>query len=192
MVKVIASSIRKGNVIEHTDGKLYVVLTQQNIHPGKGTPVTQVDMRRIVDGIKVTERYKTTDSVEKAFVEELKYNYLYADGENFVFMNPDNYEQITVTKDTMGDDAAYLQENMEVYLTIFNETCLAVTLPQRVTLEIVDTEPTTKGQTASSSYKPAMLENGVRTMVPPYITTGTKIVVTTEDGAYYERAKDQN
>lgn len=191
MVKVIASSIRKGNVIEHTDGKLYVVLTQTNIHPGKGTPVTQVDMRRIVDGIKVTERFKTTESVEKAFVEELKYNYLYADGENFVFMNPDNYEQITVTKDTMGDDAAYLQENMEVYLTIFNETCLAVTLPQRVTLEIVDTEPTTKGQTASSSYKPAMLENGIRTMVPPYITTGTKIVVNTEDGSYYERAKEQ-
>lgn len=190
MVKVIASSIRKGNVIEHTDGKLYVVLTQQNIHPGKGTPVTQVDMRRIVDGIKVTERYKTTDQVEKAFVEEIKHNYLYDDGEGFVFMNPDNYEQITVSKDTMGDDARYLQENMEVWLTIFNEVALSVTLPARVTLEIVDTEPTVKGQTASSSYKPAKLENGVRTMVPPYITTGTKIVVLTEDGSYYERAKE--
>ncbi len=190
MVKVIASSIRKGNVIEHTDGKLYVVLTQQNIHPGKGTPVTQVDMRRIVDGIKITERYKTTDSVEKAFVEEIKHNYLYDDGDNFVFMNPDNYEQINVPHDVLGDDSVYLQENMEVWLTIFNEVALAATLPARVILEITDTEPTVKGQTASSSYKPAMLENGVRTMVPPYITSGTKIVVMTEDGSYVERAKE--
>lgn len=190
MVKVIASSIRKGNVIEHTDGKLYVVLTQQNIHPGKGTPVTQVDMRRIVDGIKVTERYKTTDQVEKAFVEELKHNYLYDDGDNYVFMNPENYEQINVPHDVLGDDARYLQENMEVWLTIFNEIALSCTLPARVVLEITDTEPTVKGQTASSSYKPAMLENGVRTLVPPYITAGTKIVVLTEDGSYYERAKE--
>ncbi len=191
MVKVIASSIRKGNVIEHSDNKLYVVLTTQNIHPGKGTPVTQVEMRRIVDGIKVTERYKTTDQVEKAFVEDIKHNYLYDDGDNYVFMNPDNYEQVLVSRDTMGDDAMYLQENMEVYLTIFNEVPLAVTLPTRVTLEIVDTEPTTKGQTASSSYKPATLENGLRVMVPPYIPTGTKIVVLTEDGSYVERAKEQ-
>lgn len=190
MVKVIASSIRKGNVIEHTDGKLYVILTQQNIHPGKGTPVTQVDMRRITDGIKITERFKTTDSVEKAFVEEIKFNYLFDDGNAFVFMNPESYEQVPVPKEVLGDDAVYLQENMEVWLTIFNETCLSVTLPARVTLEITETEPTVKGQTASSSYKPAILENGVRTMVPPYITTGTKIVVMTEDGSYVERAKE--
>lgn len=191
MVKVIASSIRKGNVIEHSDNKLYVVLTIQNIHPGKGTPVTQVDMRRITDGIKITERFKTTEQVEKAFVEDTKHNYLYDDGESFVFMNPDNYEQVMVPRSVMGDDARYLQENMEVFLTIFNEVPLAVTLPTRVVLEITDTEPTTKGQTASSSYKPAMLENGVRTMVPPYIPAGTKIVVLTEDGSYVERAKEQ-
>ncbi|WP_240006286.1 elongation factor P [Pseudaquidulcibacter saccharophilus] len=191
MVKVIASSIRKGNVIEHEDGKLYVVMNSQNIHPGKGTPVTQVEMRRIVDGIKITERYKTTDSVEKAFVEEIKFNYLYDDGDNFVFMNPENYEQMSVPKDVLGNDAVYLQENMEVWLTIFNEVALACTLPTRVVLEITDTEPTVKGQTASSSYKPATLENGVRTLVPPYLTAGTKIVVMTEDGSYVERAKEQ-
>lgn len=191
MVKVIASSIRKGNVIEHSDNKLYVVLTTQNIHPGKGTPVTQVEMRRIVDGIKVTERYKTTDQVEKAFVEDVKHNYLYDDGDNYVFMNPDNYEQVLVSRDVMGDDARYLQENMEVHLTIFNEIPLATTLPSKVVLEITDTEPTTKGQTASSSYKPAILENGMRVMVPPYIPAGTKIVVLTEDGTYVERAKEQ-
>jgi elongation factor P len=191
MVKVIASSIRKGNVIEHGDNKLYVVMNCQNIHPGKGTPVTQVEMRRIVDGIKITERYKTTDSVEKAFVEEIKFNYLYDDGDNFVFMNPENYEQMSVPKDVLGDDAVYLQENMEVWLTIFNDVALACTLPTRVVLEITDTEPTVKGQTASSSYKPATLENGVRTLVPPYLTVGTKIVIMTEDGSYVERAKEQ-
>jgi elongation factor P len=169
MVKVIASSLRKGAVVEHTDGKLYVILTTQNIHPGKGTPVTQVEMRRIVDGIKVTERFKTTDSVERAFVDERAYPYLYDDGSNFVFQNPDN---------------------MEVYLTLHNDVPLSAVLPTRVTLEITDTEPTVKGQTASSSYKPAMLSNGVRTMVPPYITAGTRIIVLTEDGSYVERAKD--
>lgn len=119
-------------------------MNSQNIHPGKGTPVTQVEMRRIVDGIKITERYKTTDSVEKAFVEEIKFNYLYEDGETFVFMNPENYEQVNVGKDVLGDDVVYLQENMEVWLTIFNEVALAITLPTRVVLEITDTEPTVK------------------------------------------------
>lgn len=190
MVKVIASSLRKGNVVEHTDNKLYVILTLQNIHPGKGTPVTQVEMRRITDGIKLTERFKTTDAVEKAFVEESKFNYLYDDGSAHVFMNPENFEQVQVPYDVMGTDAAYLQENMEVYLTIYNEIPLSAVLPTRVTLEIVDTEPSMKGQTASSSYKPAHLSNGIRTMVPPYIATGTRIVVLTEDGSYVERAKD--
>lgn len=190
MVKVIASSLRKGNVVEHEDGKLYVILTTQNIHPGKGTPVTQVEMRRIVDGIKVTERFKTTDSVERAFVDERAYNYLYDDGSNYVFQNPENYEQVEVPHDVLGDDAVYLQDGMEVYLTLHNDVPLSAVLPTRVTLTITDTEPTVKGQTASSSYKPAMLENGVRTMVPPYITAGTRIVVLTEDGSYVERAKD--
>lgn len=190
MVKVIASSLRKGNVVEHSDNRLYVILTTQNIHPGKGTPVTQVEMRRITDGVKMTERFKTTDQVEKAFVEESKFTYLYDDGEAHVFMNPDNFEQVQVPYDVLGDDAAYLQENMDVHLTIYNETPLAAVLPTRVTLEIVDTEPSMKGQTASSSYKPAKLSNGVRTMIPPYIATGTRIVVLTEDGSYVERAKD--
>jgi elongation factor P len=190
VVKVIASGLRKGNVVEYEDGKLYVVLTTQNFHPGKGTPTTQVEMRRITDGIKITERYKTTDPVERAFVEERDHTYLFDDGDNFVFMNPENYEQVMVPHDVVGDQAVYLQENMTCILTIFNETPLAVELPARVVLEITETEPTVKGQTASSSYKPATLANGVRTSVPPYITTGTKIVVSTEDGSYVERAKD--
>jgi elongation factor P len=188
-LRVIASSIRKGNVIEQ-DGKLYVVLSAENIHPGKGTPVSQIEMRRISDGVKISERYKTTDQVEKATVEERNFTYLYEDGDGFHFMNPETYDQIQVSKDVMGGSAAYLQESMVVKLSLHEMNPIAVQLPQRATLEVVETEPVTKGQTASSSYKPAVLSNGVRTSVPPHIATGTRIVVMTEDGSYVERAKD--
>jgi elongation factor P len=188
-VKVIASTLRKGNVVD-IDGKLYVVLTAQNIHPGKGTPVTQLDMRRISDGVKVSERYRTTEQVERAFVEDREYTYLYEDGEGFHFMNPETYEQVAVPEDIIGDLKAYLQEGMAVMLSTHNGVPIAIELPARVTLEIVETEPVVKGQTASSSYKPAMLSNGVRTLVPPHITAGTRVVIMTEDGSYVERAKD--
>jgi elongation factor P len=188
-VRVIASSIRKGNIIEQ-DGKLYVVLTAENIHPGKGTPVSQIEMRRISDGVKISERFKTTDQVERAFVEDRDFNYLYEDGDGFHFMNNETYDQLLVPKDVVGNAAPYLQENMTVKLSIHEGTAVAITLPQRATLEVVETEPVTKGQTASSSYKPAVLSNGVRTAVPPHIGTGTRIVVLTEDGSYVERAKD--
>ncbi len=188
-MKVIASSIRKGNIIDQ-DGKLYVVLTAENIHPGKGTPVSQIEMRRISDGTKVSERYKTTDQVERAHVEDSDFNYLYEDGDGFHFMNNETFDQIQVTKDVVGTQAPYLLENMKVKLSMYEGTAVSITLPQRTTLEVVDTEPVTKGQTASSSYKPAKLSNGVRTLVPPHIGTGTRIVVMTEDGSYVERAKD--
>ena len=189
MVSVIASSVRKGNVIEK-DGKLYVVLKADSFHPGKGTPTTTIDMRRISDGVKVTERYKTTESMEKAFIDEVTYNYLYQDGEHFVFMDPVHFEQLPVDKDVVGDWAPYLQENMEVLLSLFNGIAVSIVLPQRVTLEVTDTEPVVKGQTASGSFKPAILSNGVRTMVPTHVTAGTRVVVMTADGAYVERAKD--
>jgi elongation factor P len=188
-LRVIASSIRKGNVIEQ-DGKLYVVLSAENIHPGKGTPVSQIEMRRISDGVKISERYKTTDQVEKATVEERNFTYLYEDGDGFHFMNPETYDQVQVSKDVVGGASAYLQENMTVKLSLHDMNPIAIQLPQRATLEVVETEPVTKGQTASSSYKPAVLSNGVRTQVPPHISVGTRIVVMTEDGSYAERAKD--
>jgi elongation factor P len=188
-VKVIASSLRKGNVVD-MDGKLYVILSAENIHPGKGTPVTQLDMRRISDGVKVSERYRTTEQVERAYVEDREFQYLYQDGDGFHFMNPETYDQIAISKDIVGDQAAFLQENMKVTLSTHEGVVLALELPQRATLEVVETEPTVKGQTASSSYKPALLSNGVRTMVPPHIAPGTRIVVMTADGSYVERAKD--
>ena len=188
-MKVIASSLRKGNVVE-IDGKLGVVMAAENIHPGKGTPVTQLDVRRIGDGVKVSLRYKTTDQVERAFVEDRKHQYMYQDGDGFHFINMESYDQVAVPADIVGDQAAYLQPEMEVTISLHEGAPLAIELPPKAVLEVVDTEPTVKGQTAASSYKPALLSNGVRTMVPPFVTTGTKIVVMTADGSYVERAKD--
>jgi len=188
-VKVIASSLRKGNIVD-LDGKLYVILTAENIHPGKGTPVTQVDMRRLSDGVKSSQRYKTTDQVERAHVEEREFQFLYQDGDGFHFMNMELYDQIAVSGDVIGDQSVYLQPEMKVRLSVHEGVAVGIVLPPRVSLEVTETEPTTKGQTASSSYKPAVLSNGVRTSVPPHITSGTRIVVSTEDGSYLERAKD--
>jgi elongation factor P len=189
-VRVIASSIRKGNIIEREDGQLCVVLSAESFHPGKGTPTTQIDMRRLSDGVKVTDRFKTTEQVERAFVEDKNFDFLYSDADGYHFMNADTYDQIQVAGDVIGDQAQWLQEGMKVILSIFNETPVGIQLPPRVTLEIVETEPAMKGQTASSSYKPGKLENGRRVMIPPHIGAGTRIVVNTADATYVERAKD--
>jgi len=188
-MRVIASSLRKGNILD-LDGQLYVVLNAESFHPGKGTPTTQVDMRRISDGVKTQQRYKTTEQVERATVEEREYQFLYQDGDGFHFMNMENYEQVTMQSDVIGDQAAYLHPEMKVMLSMHEGTPISIVLPQKVVLEVTETEPTTKGQTASSSYKPALLSNGVRTAVPPFITAGTRIVVMTADGSYVERAKE--
>ena len=161
-MRVIASSIRKGNIIEREDGNLCVVLSAESFHPGKGTPTTQIDMRRLTDGVKVTDRFKTTEQVERAFVEDKNFDFLYSDGDGYHFMNTDTYDQIQVPTDVIGDQAQWLQEGMKVILSIFNETPVGIQLPPRVTLEISETEPAMKGQTASSSYKPAKLSNGAR------------------------------
>lgn len=188
-MKVAASSLKKGSVVDK-DGKLYIVLNVENIHPGKGTPVTQLDMRRISDGVKVSERYRTTEQVERAFVDQRDHTFLYSDGEGFHFMNPENYDQFVAPADMVGDMAAYLVDGMTVMLSTHEGVPIALELPQRATFEVAETEPVVKGQTASGSYKPAVLTNGIRTMVPTYITPGTRIVVMTEDGSYVERAKD--
>jgi elongation factor P len=189
VVKVIASSIRKGNVLD-LDGKLAVVMSAENIHPGKGTPVTHLEMRRIADGVKLVERYRTTDQVERAYLEEKDYNYLYEDDMGYNFMQPETFDQISVPKDVLGDQAQWLVEGMTCSVSLFEGNPIAIELPQRVTFEIVEADPVVKGQTASSSYKPAKLSNGARIMVPPHIGTGTRVVIMTADGSYVERAKD--
>jgi elongation factor P len=189
-VRVIASSIRKGNIIEREDGQLCVVLSAESFHPGKGTPTTQIDMRRLSDGVKVTDRYKTTEQLERAFVEDNNFDFLYADGDGYHFMNAETYDQLQVRRDIIGDQAQWLQEGMKVILSLFDGIPVAIQLPPRVTLAVAETEPAMKGQTASSSYKPAKLTNGARVMVPPHIAVGVRVVIQTEDGGYVERAKD--
>ena len=134
-VKVIASSLRKGNVVEMND-KLYVVLTAENFHPGKGTPTTSVNMRGIHDGVKVTERWRTTEQVERAHVDERKYNFLYADGEGYHFMEPESYDQIAVSEDIIGDAKVFLKDGLEVSLKTFNGACIAIELPQKLVFEV--------------------------------------------------------
>lgn len=189
MVKVIASSVRKGNVLD-LDGRLAVVMSAENIHPGKGTPVTHLEMRRISDGVKLVERYRTTDQVERAFVEEKDYNYLYEDDMGYNFMEPESFEQILISKDIVGDSGVWLQDGMTCVVSLHEGSPIAIELPARVTLEITEADPVVKGQTASSSYKPAILSNGARVMVPPHIGAGTRVVVMTADGSYVERAKE--
>ena len=188
-MKVIASSLRKGNVVD-LDGRLYVVLKSENFHPGKGTPTTSVDMRRISDGVKVAERWRTTEMVEKATVDEREYDFLYEDSEGFHFMDPISYDQVVVTEDVMGANKPYVREGMRCYVKTFDGVPIALEVPQKITVEITETEPVTKGQTASSSYKPAMTDIGVRIMVPPHIGAGTRIVINTDDDSYVERSKD--
>ena len=182
MVKEIASNFRKGQVIEHDDGHLYVVLKAETFRPGKGTPTTTIDMRRIT--------VKTTDTLEKAFVEEVPHNYLYKDGDEYIFINNETYDQISLTEAMIGDGIGFLQENAECKILMFDGKAITITLPTRVTMVILSTEPVVKGQTASSSYKPAIVESGARVMVPPHIEAGTRIVINTDDSSYVERAKD--
>jgi elongation factor P len=189
VVKVIASTVRKGNVLD-LDGKLAVVMTAENIHPGKGTPVTHLELRRIADGVKVTERYRTTDQVERAYLDEQKYSYIYEDDMGFNFMQPESFEQISVPKEVIGEQAKWLQEGMICSVSLFENAPISIELPARVIFEIVEADPVVKGQTASSSYKPAKLSNGARIMVPPHVGSGTRVVIMTEDGSYVERAKD--
>src|SRR2546430_4811089 len=188
-VKIIASSLRKGNIVEF-DGKLYVVLNAESFHPGTGPQTTQADMRGTSDGVKVAQRFKPTEQVERAYVEDREHQYLYQDSGGFHFMNTETYDQVTLPADIIGNQTAYLQPEMKVMLSVHEGVPVSIELPQKATLEVVETEPSVKGQTAASSYKPAVLSNGVRTMVPPFVGPGTKIVVMTADGSYVERAKD--
>lgn len=188
-MKVNANTLRQGMVID-IEGRLYAIMKADNIQPGKGTPVTQLEMRRLSDGVKVVERYRTTESVERAFIDEGEFQYLFQDGDFYTFMNVENYEQVNVPADVIGDAVSFLQESMKVTMRLHEGTPVSVELPKSVILTVMETEPVTKGQTASSSYKPAKMDNGARVMVPPHIGPGVRIVVNTADGSYIERARD--
>jgi elongation factor P len=187
-MKQQANLIRAGQVIEH-DNRRWTVLKQQIITPGKGGAFIQVEMRDLKTGNKTNERWRTADTVERLMTEEKEYTYSYTDGSNLVLMDPETYEQTMIPADLLGDMAPFLQDNMPVIIDLVEGDPVAIHLPQTVVLQIVEADPVVKGQTAASSYKPAKLSNGVKTSVPPFIETGEKIVVRTEDASYVERFK---
>jgi elongation factor P len=188
-MKIQANTIRPGNVLDH-NGRIWNVLKIQLIQPGKGGAFIQVEMRDIKSGNKTNERWRTQDTVERLSVEERECTYLYGDGDQLTFMDSETFEQMALPKEMVGEQATFLQENMPVTVDLIEGSPVSVHLPQTVTMKIVEADPVVKGQTASSSYKPAILENGARVMVPPHVESGTRIVVNTEDGSYVERAKD--
>ncbi|QHI95795.1 elongation factor P [Aristophania vespae] len=188
-MKQQANLIRAGQVIEH-NGRRWTVLKQQILTPGKGGAFIQVEMRDLSTGNKTNERWRTADTVERLITEDKDYIYSYTDGENIVLMDPETFEQTFLPQDILGEQLAFLQDNMQLSIKLVEGDPVAVTLPPHVTLEVAEADPVVKGQTASSSYKPAVLSNGVKTLVPPFVEAGERIVVRTDDASYVERAKD--
>ena len=188
MAKMQANQMRAGMVIEF-EGQRYTILKQNIMIPGKGAAVIQVEMRNVKTGAKKDQRWRTADTVERLMTEDKEFTFSYKDGEQLVLMDPETYEQTHIPKDILGDRLPFLQENMTVNVRLIEGEPVSIDLPETVVLEVTEADPVVKGQTAASSYKPAMLANGVKTSVPPFITTGEKIVVRTADATYVERAK---
>jgi elongation factor P len=188
-MKINGNSIRPGNIIEH-QGRLWRAVKTQHTQPGKGGAYLQVELKDIRDGTKTNERFRSSETVERVRLDEKEYQFLFADGEDYTFMDSETFEQITLNADLIGEPAAFLQEGMTVAVESYEDSPISVSLPETVVMQIVEADPVVKGQTAASSYKPAKLENGVRVMVPPHIESGTRIVVNTADATYVERAKD--
>jgi elongation factor P len=187
-MKQQANLIRAGQVLDH-GGRRWTVLKQQIITPGKGGAFIQVEMRDLKTGNKTNERWRTADTVERLMTDNRELSYSYTDGENLVLMDPETFEQTLVPVAILGEQAPFLQDNMTVEVDLVEGDVVGVHLPPSVVLEVVEADPVVKGQTAASSYKPALLSNGVKTSVPPFIETGEKIVVRTEDASYVERFK---
>ncbi len=188
-MKVQANTVRPGNVIEH-ENRRWIVINYELITPGKGNAFIAVEMRDVTTGTKTNARFRTADTVERLLTDSRECQFLFADGENLTFMDNETFDQFLVPSELVGEPAVFLQEGMNVLVTLVEDSAIGVEMPKSVTLEIVEADPVVKGQTASSSYKPAVLENGVRVMVPPHITTGTRVVVSPTDRTYMERAKD--
>jgi elongation factor P len=188
-MKVDANTVRKGHVLEYNN-KLWVVLKSEIMIPGKGAAVVQIEMRDVRTGTKTNERFRTQETVERVQLMDHDMQFLFASGDEYTFMDQENYEQLIIPADVIGEQKVFLQENMVCNVQTYEGVALSVDLPPSIVLELVEADPVVKGQTASSSYKPAKLSNGVRIMVPPFIEAGTRVVVNTADGTYIERAKD--
>jgi elongation factor P len=188
-MKVNANQMRPGQVLEHNN-KLWVITKTAIVQPGKGGAFIQLEMKDVRTGTKTVERFRTQETVERARLDEHEMQFLFAEGDAYTFMDKETYEQVTIPREVVGEQAVYLQDGMGVTVQSHEGSPLSVELPATAVLEVVEADPVVKGQTASSSYKPAKLSNGERVLVPPHIESGTRIVVNILDGTYLERAKD--
>lgn len=186
-MKINGNEIRPGNVIEH-DGSLWVAVKTNAVKPGKGGAYNQVELKNLLNGTKLNERFRAAETVERVRLEQKDFSFLYEQGEALIFMDTETYEQLELQKDFVGDRAAFLQDGMMVTVELYEEKPIGIRLPDQVTLAITEADPVVKGQTAASSYKPAILENGIRILVPPFIESGERVIVDTSELTYISRA----
>ena len=187
MAKISGSEIRPGSVVEH-DGGLWVAVKTNTVKPGKGGAYNQVELKNLINGTKLNERFRSAETVEQVDLEYTDFSFLYEQGDSLVFMDTESYEQLELQKDFVGERAAFLQDGMMVTVRLYGERPIGVSLPDQVVLTITEADPVVKGQTAASSYKPAVLENGIRVLVPPFIAAGERILVDTNEITYLRRA----
>ncbi len=186
-MKMNGNEIRQGNIIKHQD-TLWVAVKCNAVKPGKGGAFNQVELKNILDGRKLNERFRAAETVERVRLDQKPHTFLYKEDPMLVFMNSENYEQINLEADFVGEKAIYLTDGMEVAVEFYEDRAISIALPDQVILEVQDTEPVVKGQTAANSFKPATLSNGARTNVPPFVGVGERLVINTEDGSYIKRA----
>ena len=186
-MKINGNEIRPGNVLEHNGG-LWAVVKTNAVKPGKGGAFNQVEMKNLIDGTKLNERFRASETVERIRLEQKDFQFLYEQGEALVFMDLESYEQLELQKEFVGDRRAFLQDGMMVTVELYDERPIGIALPDHVTLAIAEADPVVKGQTAASSFKPAILENGVRILVPPFIGAGERVIVDTNELTYLRRA----
>ena len=185
-MKINATEIRVGMILEHKND-LWEVLKTNHVKPGKGGAFAQVEMKSLNKNTKLNERFRSSETVEKALLEEVKFNFLYSDDSNFYFMNPSSFEQINLSNNILGDKGKMLTENLEVIINFHNEKPLSVLLPNQLTFVIETTDAALKGQTVSSSYKPAVLNNGLNIQVPPFIESGDTVIIDTRTMEYVKK-----
>ena len=187
-MKINGNAIKQGNVIEHKGG-LWVAVKTSHVKPGKGGAFAQVELKNLRDNTKLNERFRSSETVERVILQENKATFLYEEGDSLIFMDSKTYEQKMISKSLVEDKKDLLEDGMEVIINLYEEEAISIELPDTVTVEIIAADAVVKGQTASSSYKPATIKNGMRVLVPPHIETGSKIIIITEDCSYVERAK---
>ena len=185
-MKITANEIKPGMIIEHKND-YWNVLKTQHVKPGKGGAFNQVELKSVVKGTKLNERFRSSETIEKASLEETKYNYIYEDEKNYFFIEPKSFEQIEINKDIVGKKGKLLVENLEVTISFYNDNPISVDLPKQVTCKVETTDAALKGQTVSSSYKPAILENGLSIQVPPFIDAGDNVVIDTRNLEYIKK-----